>query len=533
MSTVDTIGHLQPDYDLILVGAGFSGIGTAIALKRAGIDNFVILEKENTIGGTWRDNTYPGISVDVPSFHYQFSFDMNPNWKRAWASGAEIHSYQKYLVEKYGLERHIRFNSPVSKAVFNERDNLWEVHTTDTVISGRYLAPGIGPLTQPKQPDIPGVDTFEGKTIHTARWDHEYDLGGKRVAVIGTGASAIQLIPSIAPKVKRLTVFQRTPIWMAPRPNPSLDPIRPLLKVPGIQHLARYTTAGLYDAGTIAGVLLYRQIPAFNEAARKVLEGYLWTQVRDPKLRRRLTPDYGLGCKRPGLNSDYLKTFNLDHVDLETAPIEQITPTGVRTCEGIEREVDVLIYATGFKVFENGNTPPFRIYGLDGLELGDFWHRERYQAYEGITIPGFPNLFMIFGPYALGVSWTFMVEHQSHHLIRVINEAARHGATRVQVTAAANRRYFEKTLQRQENTIFFNGACSTANSYYFDHNGDAPYLRPTSAVQTWLRSRTFSLDDYTYDTTVATPPKQIAAERKPRSTAAKKSSSITRIGASR
>jgi cation diffusion facilitator CzcD-associated flavoprotein CzcO len=491
----------RPDHEIAIIGAGFSGIGAGIKLDMAGHDDWVILERESDIGGTWRDNRYPGIAVDIPSFSYQYSFELNPDWSRVFAPGREIKEYADHCVSKYGLRDRIRLNTGVADARFDEARNVWRLRLEGGgELSCRWLITALGGLTQPKLPDIEGLDSFKGKTIHTARWDHDHDLTGERVAVIGTGATAVQLVPKIAERTERLYVYQRTPIWVMPKVDAPLGPVKSAFRhVPGLQNALRLGASAAVEAGMVVGIIYNRQLPLVNEAIKLAGKAFLRTQVPDPVLREQLTPDYGFGCKRPSVSNSYHRTFNRDDTHLVVDPIESITPNGIRTADGVEREIDTLILATGFFTTEPENAPSMPIKGRGGRDLGEFWREKRFQAYEGITVPGFPNSFAMFGPYAFtGSSWMFMVENQIAHAIRVIEEAKDRDATCVEVTEEANQRFFEEMLRRQRNVIFFNNNCEGANSYYFDMHGDAPFLRPATALETWWHARNSPLSDYEF-----------------------------------
>jgi cation diffusion facilitator CzcD-associated flavoprotein CzcO len=493
---------MQPDHEVAIIGAGFSGIGAGIKLKSAGIEDFVILEQADDIGGTWRDNTYPGIAVDIPSFSYQYSFELNPNWSRIFAPGAEVKAYADHCVDKYGLREHIRLGTRVTKEVFDERNHLWRLHVGRKVIKARFVMAALGGLTQPKDPDIPGLEDFAGKRMHTARWDHRHDLSGERVGMIGTGATAVQLVPEVAGTASRLSVFQRTPIWVLPKPDfPMPGPVRSVFgRLPLVQDSLRLSASAAVEAGMVVGVIYNRQFPQITRGIERAGRWWIRRQVKDPDLRQALTPRYGFGCKRPSMSNDYFRSFERDDTELVTAPIERITPAGIRTEDGVERELDTLILATGYLTSEPGNAPPMPVIGRDGRDLGKFWQEERFQAYEGISTPKFPNAFAIFGPYAFtGSSWMFMVENQVHHAVRVIKEARKRGATMAEVRQEPHDEFFEHVLKRQQNTIFFNNNCGTANSYYFDSHGDAPFLRPSTALEAWWRSRHFDLDDYSFE----------------------------------
>ncbi|KRA32552.1 MULTISPECIES: flavin-containing monooxygenase [unclassified Nocardioides] len=486
-------------HNTVIIGAGFSGIGAAIQLDKAGFDDFLMIEDGDGVGGAWHWNTYPGVGVDIPSFSYQFSFEQRNTWSRVYAPGAELKAYAEHCMDKYRLRERTRFNTRVTGATFDDDSHEWTLTTSagDEIVA-RNVVVATGVLTQPKLPDIPGVESFAGDTLHTARWDHDVDLTGKRVAIIGTGASAVQVIPTIAPEVEQLTVFQRTPIWCLPKPDARLAwPLRAALRVPGAKTVTRTISEAFVEANFPIAAHFYGVVP-LADGAERIGKAFLRQQVKDPVVREKLTPKYGLGCKRPSFSNKYLPAFNRDNVLLETSGIEAITPTGVRTVDGVEHEVDVLILATGFKVFEKGNMPPIPVSGANGLDLEAWWDENRFQAYQGVSMPGFPNLFMMLGPYGFnGSSYFNLIEAQSRHIVRALREARRRSSTRVEVSAEANDAYFQRMLGRRGQQVFFRDACATANSYYFDAHGDVP-LRPALTVETKWEAARYDLDDYTY-----------------------------------
>ncbi|OBG27278.1 NAD(P)/FAD-dependent oxidoreductase [Mycobacterium sp. E3198] len=490
---------MKPDYDTLIVGGGFSGIGAAIKLDKAGLSNYLVLEAGDGVGGTWHWNTYPGIAVDIPSFSYQFSFEQSPRWSRTYAPGRELKSYAEHCVDKYGLRWRIRFHTKVLSAEFDDEHDLWRVQTDPGgQLTARFLINASGVLTVPKLPDIDGVDSFAGTTMHTARWDHTVDLTGKRVAIIGTGASAVQVIPEIAPIVSHLTVFQRTPIWCFPKFDVPLPvPVRWAMRVPGSKVVQRVLSQVFVEL-TFSLAAQYFTVFPLAKRMRTAGLAYLRKQVTDPAVREQLTPRYAVGCKRPGFHNEYLATFNRDNVRLVTEPIDKVTPSAVATTDGEAHEVDVLILATGFKVMDTDNVPTFSVTGSGGKSLSRFWDEHRLQAYEGVSVPGFPNMFSVFGPYGyVGSSYFALIETQTHHIVRCLRRARRDGATRVEVTEGANERYFAEMMRKRHRQIFWQDSCKLANSYYFDKNGDVP-LRPATTLETYWRSRRFDLDDYRF-----------------------------------
>ncbi|KAA0084338.1 NAD(P)/FAD-dependent oxidoreductase [Mycolicibacterium sp. P9-64] len=489
----------MPDYETIIVGAGFSGIGMAIKLDKSGTGDYLVIEAGDGPGGTWHWNTYPGIAVDIPSFSYQFSFEQSPEWTRTYAAGRELKAYAEHCVDKYGLRRKIRFNTKVLGAAFDDDDELWRVELDDgSSLTARFLINACGVLVTPNLPDIDGVDSFAGLTMHTARWDHAQDLTGKRVAIIGTGASAVQVIPEIAPIVEQLTVFQRTPIWCFPKPDvPVSSMARRLMRLPGGQIVQRLLSQAYVEL-TFTLPAQYFTINPMAKNMSKVGASYLRKQVDDPEVRDKLLPRYAVGCKRPGFHNTYLSTYNRDNVELVTEPIDKITGSGVATTDGETRDIDVLILATGFKVMDTDEQPTYPLTGSGGLSWREHWNDHRLAAYEGVSVPGFPNYFTVFGPYGyVGSSYFALIEAQSHHIARCLTRARRTRARRVEVKQEANDRYFAEMMRKRHRQIFWQDSCQLANSYYFDKNGDVP-LRPTTTVESYWRSRRFRLDDYEF-----------------------------------
>jgi cation diffusion facilitator CzcD-associated flavoprotein CzcO len=490
----------QPAHEVLIIGAGFSGIGAAIRLEKAGIRDYLIVDDGDGFGGTWRWNTYPGVAVDIPSFSYQFSFEKRSDWSRVYAPGIELRAYAEDCAACHGLPAKARFGVCVTGATFDDDAHAWTLTTRDgEEIVARHVIDATGILTNPKLPDIPGVGTFGGTTLHTARWDHSQDLRGKRVAVIGTGASAVQVIPAIAPEVEHLTVFQRTPIWCLPKFDRPIPPgvTRALRRIPGAQAVARALSQSLVELTFPLAVHYHRGYP-LTSAIERVARKFLEKEVQDPVVRDKLTPRYALGCKRPSFHNEFLATFNRDDVHLETTPIERITDTAVVTADGAEHAIDILVLATGFKVFEAGNMPAYPVSGRDGLDLQAFWDENRHQAYQGISVPGFPNYFTMFGPYGYnGSSYFSLVETQSRHIVRCLSHARERGATMVEVTHEANDRYFAEMLRRRGRQVFWQESCGLANSYYFDKHGDVP-LRPAPTLETIWRANNFDLGAYRF-----------------------------------
>ncbi|WP_034273165.1 flavin-containing monooxygenase [Haloechinothrix halophila] len=487
-------------HEVVIVGAGFAGICAAIRLKDAGIEDFVLLERADDVGGTWRDNRYPGVAVDIPSVTYQFSFEQKSDWRWVFARGAEVKDYVDDVVNRYGIRDHVRFRAEVIDAEFDEDAHRWRVTTADgRTRSARFLISAHGVFSQAKYPDIEGVKNFAGKTIHTLHWDHDHDLTGERVAVIGTGATSVQLVPEIAKQVERLDVYQRTPIWVVPRPDVRVPPaVRRLFgALPPARWAARAAVSAGIEIAMLAGVTNHTRLPFLVKGIRRLAERHLERQVPDPELRRRLRPQYEFGCKRPALSNDYWRSFTRDNVDLVTEKIQRVLPHGIETVDGQVREIDTLILATGFKFLEYDSVPGYPLRGEGGVDLRDWWVDNRYQAYEGISVTGFPNLFLIPAPhFATSWSWLVMVESQTRHAQRVISHARRSGATYAGVRPDAQRRFYREMDTGHEKTLFLNPSCAGSNTYYLDRDGRPSIVRPQSSVTARWRANRFPLDDY-------------------------------------
>jgi len=495
------------DYEAAIIGAGLGGIGMAIALRRAGTEDFIVLERAADIGGTWRDNTYPGIAVDIPAQAYQFSFELKPDWSRVFAPGPEVKTYIDQCADRYGIRRHIRLNSEVISREWDEQAQLWRLLTPHGELTARFVISAVGAFVNPKPVEIPGVEEFAGPVLRSAAWDHTVELTGKRAAIIGTGASAIQIVPEIARQVARLDVYQRTPIWVGPKFNPPTPRLLKSLysRFPRVQQRVRAGITRAVEAGLVGLVVHHDEFGWITRLGGWLGRNIWYRQVRNPEVRRRLTPSYEIGCKRPSVSNSYLRTFNRPGVELITEPIERITATGVVTRDGREREIDVLVLATGFRLAtdpENYRRNPVR--GRDGFDLAEFYAGHRARSYESVSLPGLPNHFIIFGPYGwTGGTWHVLVETASHHIIRVIEETRRRGASAVEVREEAAERWTKFVTERLQRSLWHAGSCATSHSYYFDHHGDTPFLRPTSSDQAWRAARTFPLEDYRY--TLAQP----------------------------
>lgn len=473
----------QAELDVAIIGAGFSGLSMAIALKKAGRSRFRIFEKAADLGGTWRDNRYPGCACDVPSHLYSFSFDQNPNWSRSYSPQAEIWRYMKESAARHGILDHITCNAPVASAVFDERDDLWRITLkSGDSVTARALVSGVGALHLPAYPKIRGLETFAGPAFHSSQWDESIELSGKRVAVIGTGASAIQIVPSIAGSVGRLTLFQRTPAWVLPRMDRAYSEFSKRLfrVVPGLQRLYRALIYGAMEMRAL-GFLGNRKLMVRVE---KMARDYIGRTVKDPALRKALTPDYQIGCKRILVSDDYYEAFNRENVALETAAIDHAVPEGLVTADGRLHECDVVIYATGFRATEP--LAELDIRGLGGHSLAHDW-RHGAEAYYGITVAGYPNFFMLLGPNTgLGHnSIIFMIEAQTRYVMHCLGWLLREGATRVDVKRSVQRKFNEDLKAQMQRTVWQSGC----RSWYLNENGSNSTIWPGFTLSYWWRTR--------------------------------------------
>jgi cation diffusion facilitator CzcD-associated flavoprotein CzcO len=487
------------EFDAVIVGAGFGGIGAAIQLKRLGYENFVILEREDDLGGTWHVNRYPGLAVDVPTTTYSYFFEPNPNWSRLFTPGSEIKQYADDVADKFDVRRHMRFNTVVDGARWDEEAGVWRVAVADgETLSARYLITATGFLSQPKVPDIPGVADFAGKVIHTAAWDDEYRLEGRRVAVIGTGATAVQLIPQLTKKVADLTVYQRTPIWVVPKIDVRFgEPAKRLFaRIPLTQRAIRWLTDSIYEVMINTAIIRHRQFHRLNAAAADLSTVHRFASIRDKELRRRLAPDYDFGCKRPTFSNGYYRSFTKPHVHLQTDGIVHVEADGIVNADGSKTVIDTLILATGFDLWE-ANFPAIEVIGRQGRNLGKWWRDTRFQAYQGVTVPYFPNYLSLASPFAfLGLNFFNTVEYQMQHMDRLFGELKRRGATTFEVTEDANTKYRDRMTELLGDSIFTIGNCATSRSYYFDPQGEPTLLRPMSTKSAIEEASQYPLSDY-------------------------------------
>jgi len=489
----------EHQFDVIIVGAGFGGIGAAIELKRLGYDNLVILDREADLGGTWYVNHYPGLTVDVPTTTYSYFFEPNPNWSRLFSTGAEIKQYADDVAAKYDVRRHMRFNTTVESARWDEEAHLWWVTLAGgETLASKYLVTATGFLSQPRTPEIPGIHSFEGKVIHTAGWDDTYNPANERIAIIGTGATAVQVIPELAKQAADLTVYQRTAIFVVPKLDVHFSERakRLFARVPLAQRAVRVLTDAVYEFMVYVGVVHHRYFRRLNILAADLSKIWRFVTIRDSELRRKLTPDYDFGCKRPTFSNSYYQTFTKPNVHLQTSGIERIDSDGIVANDGTKTVVDTLVLATGFDLWE-ANFPAIEVIGKQGRNLGKWWRETRFQAYQGLSIPYFPNFLSLASPYAfLGLNFFNTMEYQMRHMDRLFREVKRRGADTFEITEEANTRYLDRMTELLGDSVFTLGNCASARSYYFNPTGEATLLRPMSTRAAVREASQYPLTDY-------------------------------------
>jgi len=479
-----------------IVGAGFSGLGMAIRLKEEGEHDFVLLERAADIGGTWRDNTYPGCRCDVPSHLYSFSFAPNPNWSSTFSPQPEILDYLKDTANRHGVLPHVSFNTELEHASWDEAEQLWRIETSKEAMTADVLITAQGPLSDPSMPNVPGIESFEGTTFHSAQWDHDHDLTGERVAVIGTGASAIQFVPEIQPHVGKLHIFQRTAPWVIPHRNrPMKRWERAIYRLfPPAQLAMR---AGIYWARE-SFVLQFRH-RAIGKLLERIPMMHMRKQIKDPELRRKLTPDYSIGCKRILPTNEWYPALAKPNVEVVTGGLTAVRPRSVVAEDGTEREVDTIIFGTGFHVTDLPIAD--RVTGRDGRTLMETW-KGSMQAYKGATVAGYPNLFFLVGPNTgLGhTSIVFIIESQIAYVLDALRTMRRLGARTVEVRGQAQNAYNAELDRMAEGTVWVSGGCT---SYYIDRNGHNSALWPTYTWPFRQRLRRFDVAAYSLGTRVS------------------------------
>jgi cation diffusion facilitator CzcD-associated flavoprotein CzcO len=472
-----------PSSRILIIGSGFAGIALGHALRRAGVEDFQILEKGARLGGTWRDNVYPGAACDVPSLLYCLSFEPKSDWSRKWAPQAEILAYMHDVARKHGLLPHVRFETEVASARYDEQTATWHVRTTaGEQLTASVLVSAVGQLNRPAWPDIPGREGFAGASFHSAEWDAGVRLAGQRVAVVGNAASAIQLVPHVAAEARELHVLQRSANWMLRRGDRAYTRLEHALfrRVPLLARLTRFLLWVVYD---LRFPLFVRNAFAVRRATRLAL-AYLEETVADPELRRKLTPDYEIGAKRILISDDYYATLQRPNVRLVTDAVERMTPDGIALSTGEHLGVDVIIYATGFQ--STAFLAPMTIVGSAGQSLEDAW-RDGSQAYLGLMVAGFPNFFMLYGPNTnLGHnSILFMLECQARYIVQCLAEMDRRDADAMDVRPEVMNAYNDRIQAELGETVW----ARVTRSWYQDARGRIVNNWPGSTLRYWRESR--------------------------------------------
>ncbi|MFF0815451.1 flavin-containing monooxygenase [Rhodococcus sp. NPDC003318] len=479
------------EIDTLIIGSGFAGLGAAIKLTQAGKTNFLVLERGSDVGGTWRDNTYPGAACDVPSHLYSYSFALNPDWTRSFSRQPEIQRYIESASRRYNvLDKHV-FDCDVQSARWSAETSRWVVETTRGSFVAKIVVSAVGALCEPSLPDIPGIEGFTGEIFHSAQWNHDYSLTGKRVAVIGTGASAIQIVPQLAAEVGQLDVYQRTAPWILPRADREYTAAERLAfkYVPGFQKLSRL---GIYlmRESQVVGLA---KAPVFMKPLQFTAERHLRRQIKDRELRRKVTPNFRIGCKRMLISNNYYPALTQPNVDLVTDGIAEVTATGIVDNTGRAREVDAIVVATGFHVTDS---PTFAgIFGRDGRSLAEVFDASGQQGYKGSAIANFPNMFFLVGPNTgLGhTSMVFMIESQLRYVVDAIDTVERNDIGTIEVRQDAQDRYNRDIQQKLSHSVWNNGGCA---SWYLDKHGNNTTLWPGFTFEFRSITRKFDLDAY-------------------------------------
>jgi cation diffusion facilitator CzcD-associated flavoprotein CzcO len=477
-------------HEMAIVGAGFGGLGMAIRLKQAGRDDFVLIERGEDVGGTWWANSYPGCQCDIPSNLYSFSFAPNPNWDRAYPMRDQLLEYLRNCAERFGVMPHTRLRTELLEARWLGDEQRWELETTTGPLAARVLVAAPGLLSEPFSPPLPGLDRFEGNCFHTAEWDHSDDLTGKRVALLGSGASAVQVVPEIQPLVAKLHLFQRTPPWVIPHTDhPVAQAMRDLYgRVPVLQSLSRAGVYALRESVAVGITRDRRWLKAQELNARL----HLRRQVPDPELRERLTPQYEIFCKRIILSNRWYPALQEPNVDLVSSGVREVRERSVVDGDGVEREIDTLILATGFKPAELPIAE--RIRGRDGSSLAEVWDGSP-EAYLGTTVAGFPNLLFLYGPNLNTghSSVVYMLESQIAYALDALHTMHLRGAAEFDVRPEAQAAYNEEIQARLETTVWNTGGCS---SWYIDRNGRNSIQWPGFTFEYRRRTRSFDAEAY-------------------------------------
>ncbi|ARU55770.1 flavin-containing monooxygenase [Oleiphilus messinensis] len=506
MSALPKTTSTAQHHRVIIIGTGFAGLGMAIKLKEQGENDFIVIEKESGVGGTWRVNHYPGCACDVQSHLYSYSFEPNPNWTRMFAPQPEIRGYLEGCAQKYGINPHIRFDTAVQAMHWDEQNCRWNItdhngnaYTADVVVSG------MGGLSTPAYPTIKGLDTFKGKMFHSQQWEHDYSLAGKKVAVIGTGASAIQFVPQIQGQVKELKLFQRTPPWILPKPDREITKAEQLLfkRLPGTQRAMRAAIYTMLES-RVAAFAINPKLMAF---AKRWALNHIRSEIKDPELRKKVTPDYTVGCKRILISNDYYRALSQQNVDVITTGIQEVTENGVITSDGKLHEVDTIIFGTGFKATDP--VPANMIFGRGGKDIIESWDQGP-QAYKGTTVAGYPNFYILMGPNTgLGhSSMVYMIESQIEYVLGALSIMDKRKIAALDVKEAIQNDYNNQIDAKTQGTVWNVGSC---NSWYIHPvSGKNTTLWPG---YTWkFRQQTKNFDLKAYRVTQRNTASTVSAE---------------------
>jgi cation diffusion facilitator CzcD-associated flavoprotein CzcO len=493
-------GHVR----VLVAGAGFAGLGMAVRLLQQGEDDLLVVERAHDVGGTWRDNHYPGAACDVPSKLYSFSFAPNPGWSHSFSRQAEIQAYLRDCAERFGVRDHLVTGCTLEEARWDAEARRWNVRTSLGELTCDVLVAAAGALSEPRNPEIPGLERFTGKTFHSAAWDHDHDLSGERVAVVGTGASAIQIVPQIQPRVGRLDLYQRTPAWIIPRRDRRFSGLerRLFARVPALQRLGR---AAIYWARE-SHVVAFTRRPAVLRLLERVALRHLARQVPDPALRAKLTPGYRIGCKRILISNDFYPALGQENAEVVTSGIAEVRERSIVTRDGVERPTDTIVFATGFQV-----TPPpiaEAVQDADGRALADHWAEKGMQGHRGTTVAGFPNLFFLVGPNTgLGhSSMVYMIEAQVDYVLGALRAMREEGLAAIAPRPEAQAAFNAGLQRRMRGTIWQTGGCA---SWYLDQHGNNVTLWPDFTFR--FRRLLERFDRHNYEVVPARVPAPVAA----------------------
>ncbi len=474
-----------------VVGSGFGGLGAAVRLRREGVTDFVVLERAGSVGGTWRDNSYPGCACDVPSHLYSFSFAPNPDWPRTFSGQEHIRAYLEHVTDVFRLRPHIRFDSEVTRMTWNGERLCWDIETSSGNLSADFVVSATGPLSDPRIPDIPGLDSFPGKVFHSARWDHDYDLRGKRVAMVGTGASAIQIVPSIQPDVPRLTLFQRTPPWVMPRIDRAISGVERSLHraLPFTTQLRRGLLWGIRELQVQA----FTKHPGELGFVERLAKRNMARSIKDPALRARLTPDYRIGCKRILLSSDYYPALAQPNVDVVASGLSEVRGSTLVAADGSEAEADAIIFGTGFHVTDMPIAE--RVVGAEGRTLAEAW-KGGMEALRGASASGFPNWMTVIGPNTgLGnSSMILIIESQLNYMVDFLRQLdVLGGRVALDARPGAVQAWTAQVQERMKRTVWSTGGCT---SWYMDANGRNTTIWPGTTTEFRRATRRVRLEEY-------------------------------------